>query len=82
MPNCSRNLLVVVETIFPFTFLSYSFPLLVVFPVPSREFGLTAVWSQCWVSRTIDSVITSQLDICSGCIGFLSGPLVIPSQFL
>ena len=80
MSNGSRNLLVVVETIFPFTFLSYSFSLLVVFPVPSRQFRLTAAWSQCWVSRTI--VITSQLDICSGCISFLSGLLVFLSQFL
>ena len=29
------------------------------------------------LSRTIDSVITGPLDICSGCISFLSGPLCV-----
>ena len=47
MLNNGRNLLVVVETIFPCTFLWYPFPLVVVFPIPSRQFHLTAAWSEC-----------------------------------
>ena len=40
MPNKSRNLLVVVETIFPCTFLWYPFSPVVVFSRPSRQFHL------------------------------------------
>ena len=71
IPNSSRNLLVAVETIFRFTFLSYYFSLLVVFPVPSRQFHnricgvlklLVTLMSLSKLPRHFDEAIKNFLD--------------------
>ena len=78
MPNNSRNLLVVVETIFPCTFLWYLFSLVVVSPIPSRQFHVTAAWSQCRATLSDHRLFhhrstrhlqrLHQLSLCTSCV--------------
>ena len=84
MPNGSGNLLVVVETILPCTFLRYPCSLVVVFPIPIRQFHLTVAWSHCWATPLGPSTLSSLVRSTSAAAAsaFLSRRIVFLSRFL